>query len=62
MEKILVTPSQAAELLGMSENTIRALCENGNIPSTKLGSHYKISVNLLKEWVDNKCRTGEVII
>ena len=56
MEKILLTPREAAEITGMSINTIQKLCkEDFGFPSFKVGRDNKIGRASLEEWVARKC-------
>lgn len=54
--KILLTPVEAASILGISENTIRKLCETDpTFPSFLNGSHHKISRSGLEKWIEQQC-------
>lgn len=39
----LLTVSQAAELLGIAEPTVRKLCASGELPAAKLGKRWYVS-------------------
>jgi excisionase family DNA binding protein len=58
MDKLLLTPTQAAKLTGISENTIRKMCEEDpEFPSFKIGSYNKIGQAALEEWINKKCNS-----
>jgi excisionase family DNA binding protein len=43
-EKLALTPAEAAELLGMSVNSVYRLLHEGKIPSVKLGMERKFLI------------------
>ena len=61
MEKILLTPHETAEITGIAEDTIRKWCNEGKPFATRAGRNWKISKNLIQNWIDEKCRNGEVL-
>lgn len=62
MEQLLITPKEAGKALNISENKVRELCENDpSFPATKNGAYFKVSTQLLQEWVAKKCRNREPI-
>ena len=54
MERLVVTPQEAAEMLATSPNNIYPLLESGDIPAYRQGSFWKIPVHSLKEYVISK--------
>jgi excisionase family DNA binding protein len=57
MAELLLTPAEAAELTGISVNTIRQMCdEDPEFPSFKVGTYNKIGRAALEEWVNKKCQ------
>lgn len=54
-EKILITPKEAKELLGVGTNAIYQLCKDDNFPSISLGGRIYINKNKLQEWADKLC-------
>lgn len=42
-EKHVYTVDEAAELLGMNDQTVRRWCRDGEIEAAKMGRHYRIS-------------------
>ena len=53
-DKLLWSPDEAAELLGVSHATMAKLLADGTIPSFKLGRLRRISVTELEEWVQRQ--------
>ena len=58
MDKLLVTPGEAADALGVGRSTIYDLMPLKILPSVKLGRARRIPVAALREWV-NKLSTGD---
>lgn len=59
MEKLVVSPVEAARLLATRPDTIRKLCEAGEISHYKVGRNIKIPVKILEEYVINKARNHQ---
>lgn len=53
-EPIAVRPQQAAEMIGVSERTLRDLLRQGEIPHAKLDRAVLILVSELKAFIDRK--------
>ena len=51
MERLVVTPQEAAEMLATSPNNIYTLLESGEIPAYKQGSYWKVPVRSLEQFV-----------
>jgi excisionase family DNA binding protein len=54
MEKLVCTPNEAAKALGTSPDEIRRLIYIGEIPAYKNGTHYKIVISMLKDYIQSK--------
>ncbi len=54
MERLVVTPNDAAEMLATSPNKIYEMLEAGVLPAYKQGSYWKIPVHSLQEYVISK--------
>lgn len=55
VERLVYTPAEAAEALGVSEQTIRARVREGRIPAirrTAIGGRMLIGRKALERWVD----------
>ena len=51
MEKLVVTPKQAAEMLDIGIEKIYPLLESGEIPAIRIGTRWKIPLESFKEYV-----------
>lgn len=61
-EKLLITPTEAQALTGISNNTILRWCKDGKPFVTKVGRNYKISLNLFSKWLDQQCIDGASLV
>ena len=50
--KLVFSIKEAAELLGVHENTLRKRVQDGSIPSRKLGNRVLIPVSALRAWLE----------
>lgn len=51
LERDVLTLEQAAELLQVSQNTLRKLIQEGQIPARKVGREWRFSRQVLLDWV-----------
>ena len=51
VEKILYTPTEAAEALGISRSTIYVLMASGDVPSVRIGACRRVPVDALRRYV-----------
>ena len=54
MERLVVTPAEAAEMLATSPNKIYLLLESGELPAYRQGSYWKIPVATLSAYIVEK--------
>jgi excisionase family DNA binding protein len=61
--KLVLTPRQAAGLIGISVNTIQEWCRDGTngFPSFKVGKHNKIPHNKLIEWLEEQAEERQTL-
>ena len=57
MERLVVTPQEAADMLSTSPNNIYPMLESGELPAYQVGSYWKIPVHSLKEYVISKAQS-----
>jgi len=51
-DKLVLSVKEAAEILGVHENTLRKRIADGSIPSRKLGNRVLIPVSALRAWLE----------
>ena len=54
MEKLLVRPSEAADLLGLGRSKVYAMIASGELPSVKIGKSIRVPVEELRQWVHGR--------
>lgn len=59
MEKLAVSPAEAAQLLGVSKPTVYQLLRRADFPAAfKIGTRTLISRSALEKWVEAQAATG----
>ena len=61
MDRLTYSPSEAAEVLGVSRPIVYTLLRRADFPAFKVGTRTLISVDGLKEWVKKQTKDGENI-
>jgi excisionase family DNA binding protein len=56
--KLLLKPSEAAELLGVGPMRVLLLIQEGRIPVLRVGKRVRIPVDALREWVRREAGDG----
>jgi excisionase family DNA binding protein len=56
MERALITPIEAAEMLGISRATLFRLMRRGDFPVIRVESCPRIPVRALHRWIDSQAR------
>lgn len=51
MEKLLLRPVEAAEVIGIGRSKIYQLLASGELPSVKIGSSVRVPLDELRAWV-----------
>lgn len=57
MEKLVLTPAEVAETLGLGRTKIYALLASGELPSIRIGTAVRVPFDGLKEWLDRRRST-----
>jgi len=57
MERLLLRPAEAAEVLGVGRSKIYALLAAGELPGVRVGKSVRVPVAALERWVNE--RAGE---
>jgi excisionase family DNA binding protein len=55
-ERLLLTPAEAAELLGLKLAAIRRLCRTNAIPHVKVARKLRFNPDALKAWTTGGCK------
>jgi excisionase family DNA binding protein len=54
VERALITPAEAAEMLGISRATFYRVLRRGDFPVVLIGRSPRIPVNALRLWIDSQ--------
>jgi excisionase family DNA binding protein len=54
MERVLITPAEAAEVLGISVRTVYRVIRRGDFPVVRVGRCPRIPLKALNRWVDSQ--------
>lgn len=54
LERLLLTPREAAEALRISERKLWGLTASGQIPCLRIGRSVRYDINDLREWIDER--------
>lgn len=61
MEKGYYSPTQVRKILGVRQQTLYMMLETHMIPAFKIGSRWKIPINLFDEWMKERATAHEQI-
>jgi excisionase family DNA binding protein len=56
MEKMLLKPTEAAEVIGLGRSKTYELISKGLIPSVRIGKSVRVPVAALRNWVEQQLR------
>jgi excisionase family DNA binding protein len=56
MNKLLLKPAEAAELLGVGRSTLYELVSRGDVPSVRLGRSIRVPFDALRNWVSQQSK------
>ncbi len=59
MEKLLVRPSEAAEMLGLGRSKVYAMLASGELPSVRIGKSVRVPTEALRLWVQERVNAGD---
>jgi excisionase family DNA binding protein len=54
MDKLLLRPVEAAELIGVGRSKLYQLLACGDLPSIRIGSSVRVPLDKLREWIERK--------
>jgi len=52
MDKLLLKPAEAAEILGIARSRTYALIASGELPSVRIGKSVRVPLEALHEWIE----------
>jgi excisionase family DNA binding protein len=58
MEKLLLRPTEAAEVVSLGRSKMYALIASGVIPSIRIGKSVRVPADALREWVKAQACTS----
>ena len=56
MERLLLRPTEAAEMIGVGRSKIYELLAAGVVPSVRVGRSIRIPLAALRDWIDDQQR------
>lgn len=56
MERLLLKPTEAAEVIGLGRSKTYELISKGLIPSVRIGKSVRVPVASLRNWVEQQVR------
>jgi excisionase family DNA binding protein len=59
MDKLLLRPDEAAEILSIGRSRVYELLRDGTLPTVRLGGSIRIPAEALRRWVEEQRGTGE---
>ena len=59
MDRLLLRPTEAAELIGVGRSKVYELIATGEIPSLRIGASVRVPLESLKEWIAAQVRRPE---
>jgi len=61
MQRLLLRPSEAAEILAISRAKTYGLISQGVLPSVRLGHSTRIPLDALRSWIDEHMALGPTV-
>jgi excisionase family DNA binding protein len=56
MERLLLSPTQVAEMLGIGRPTVYSLLARGELPSVRFGRAVRVPLAALTRWIETRAR------
>jgi len=54
LERLLLTPAETAETIGIGRTRIYELLASGELPSVRIGRSIRIPIDCLRTWIDRQ--------
>ncbi len=61
MEKLLLRPTEAAEILGLGRAQVYLMCARGELPSVRIGKSVRVPADKLRAYVQKLSGTSDVL-
>ena len=58
MEKLLLRPAEAADLLALGKSKVYQLLSNGTLPSLRIGKSIRVPLDALRQWARAQAAAG----
>lgn len=58
MDRLLLRPVEAAEIIGIGRSRVYELLASGELPSIRIGTSVRVPVDALKRWIDTRLADG----
>lgn len=58
MDRLLLKPAEAADLIGLGRSKVYALIASGEIPAIRIGTSVRVPVDRLRAWLNAKAQDG----
>ena len=59
MEKLLLRPAEAAQMLGIGRTKVYELLAAGELPSIKIGACVRVPIDGLRQWIQDQTHGQE---
>ncbi len=59
MEKLLLRPTEAAEVLGLGRSKVYELLASGALPAVRIGASVRVPAEALRRWVTERAEDGK---
>jgi excisionase family DNA binding protein len=56
MDRLLLRPVEAADMIGIGRSKVYALLASGELPSIRIGCRVRVPVAELRNWIEGKTR------
>ena len=56
MDKLLIRPSEVADLLGLGRTKVYEMLASGELPSVRIGKSVRVPLGALRQWVDERAK------
>jgi excisionase family DNA binding protein len=54
MERLLLRPLEAAEMIGVGRSKVYELLASGDLPSIRIGGSVRVPLDALRAWIDRQ--------